>query len=520
MTDPKMGNCKICSKETKSKCSNCNQVFYCSAEHQKTDWKTHKQNCFPFKIEQSEKLGRYLVTTRKIKPHEILIKESPLTRGPSQVTGPVCLGCLDGVEQEEYHPCSKCGWPLCSKECEESTEHKEECELTQKREQKKVVIHEFTTPHPMYQCLSTLRALLLKKSDKSKFEKLISLESHENIRRGSPQYKVDLESIGKFIPKFFQTNEFSEDEIMKMAGIVQINGHEVPTTEPPHVAVFQTASMVEHSCKPNMAKSFDKNGNLILWAPHEIPRNKNLSICYSDAMWGTGDRQRHLMHTKLFKCECERCQDVTEFQTYYSALKCKNKNCAGFVLPLDLKNWHENWKCSACQMNVDKTYVSDILEKAGADLSAMEKTVPNCKKYIEHYQKWLPRRHFYISEVKIQLVQKLGADPKDLMVLTEEDLDMKLEYAREMIELYEKLTPCETRILGILCFEVHSAIAEKTRRKSLGTNLNFVPCLEESLLYAEKTIEYLKHESNVFAEGLVCQQAIKNRDALKMVMSF
>ncbi|XP_055837912.1 SET domain-containing protein SmydA-8 [Episyrphus balteatus] len=520
MTDSRNGFCKICSKETKSKCSNCNQVYYCSGEHQKSDWKNHKQVCHPFKIEQTEKLGRHLVTTRKIKPHEIILKESPLTRGPSQVTGPVCLGCLDGVDEENYVPCQECGWPLCSKECEGSAEHREECKLTQNREQKKVVIHEFTTPHPMYQCIAALRALLLKKTDKQKYEKLLKLESHEDIRRGSPQWKVDLESIGKFIPRFFQTKEFTEDEIMKMAGILQINGHEVPTSDPPHVAVFETASMVEHSCKPNVAKSFTKNGNLILWAPHAILKDTNLSICYSDALWGTGDRQRHLMHTKLFKCECVRCQDVTEFKTYYSALKCKNKDCSGFVLPSDLKNWYENWRCSACKNDVDKIYVSEILEKAGTDLAAMEKNVPNCIKFIEHYQKWLPRKHYYISEVKIQLVQKLGADPKDLMVLSEKDLDTKLEYAKEMIELYEQLAPCETRILGILCFEVHSAVAEKTRRISLETNMNCIELLGESLSYVEKAIEYLKHESNVFAEGLVCQQAIKNRDALKMVMSF
>ncbi|XP_055921178.1 SET domain-containing protein SmydA-8 [Eupeodes corollae] len=520
MSDLKNGLCKICSKETKSKCSNCNQVFYCSGEHQKSDWKVHKRMCYPFKIEQSEKLGRHLVTTRKIKPSEIILKESPITRGPSQVTGPVCLGCLDGIDEQDYVTCQQCGWPLCSKECESSLEHREECKLTQNRQQKKAVIHEFTTPHPMYQCIATLRALLLKKSDKEKFEKLIKLESHDDIRRGSPQWKSDLESIGKFIPRFFQTQEYTEDEIMKVAGILQINGHEVPTSDPPHVAVFDVASMLEHSCTPNLAKSFTKNGDVMLWAPREIPKNANLSICYSDALWGTADRQKHLMHTKLFKCECNRCQDVTEFQTYYSAMKCKDKNCSGFVLPIDLKNWDENWKCTTCQSDVDKFFVRDILEKAGADLAAMEKTVANCKKYIEHYQKWLPRKHYYISEVKIQLVQKLGADPKDLMVLPEKDLDIKLEYAKEMIELYEQLAPCETRILGILCFEVHSAIAEKTRRISLETNMNCIVLLEESLLFVEKSIQYLKHESNVFAEGLVCKQAIINRDALKMVMSF
>lgn len=78
----------------------------------------------------------------------------------------------------------------------------------------------------------------------------------------------------------------------------------------------------------------------------------------------------------------------------------------------------------------------------------------------------------------------------------------------------------EARILGILCFEIHSAIAEKTRRLSLKTSVNTKVLLEESLKFVEKAIEYLQHEASIFAEGLVYKQAKINRDALKMVMTF
>jgi len=37
-------NCVICGKQTTLKCSKCNVVYYCGVDHQKEDWKNHKNN--------------------------------------------------------------------------------------------------------------------------------------------------------------------------------------------------------------------------------------------------------------------------------------------------------------------------------------------------------------------------------------------------------------------------------------------------------------------------------------------
>ncbi|XP_067633855.1 SET domain-containing protein SmydA-8 isoform X1 [Eurosta solidaginis] len=512
-----MSQCAVCNEPTKNKCSNCNQIFYCCEEHQKNHWKLHKIECKPFKVEESDELGRYLISTRSIKPFEIILRESALISVPSQITGPVCLVCLNGIEPSDYIECDKCGWPLCGIECKGKAVHRAECDFTAKRGTK-VSIKEFTSPHPLYQCMGTVRCLLLKKSDPEKWKRFSNLESLDKVRRGSMQWKADLESIGKFIPRFFKTTEFDEDLIMKTIGILQINGHEVPVTDPPHVSVFSNASFLEHSCIPNLAKSFTREGNLVLWAPKAIKKNTHLSICYSDAVWGTAERQQHLMHTKLFKCTCPRCLDVTEFGTNYDAFKCTENDCEGVILPSSLKEWNTHWSCSTCGNQADISFIKNILERAGKDLQAMDKSVDNCIKYIQHYQKWLTNRHYFICQAKIQLVQLIGIDPKELMVVAEDKLNLKMEYVKELIDLYEKLAPCEIRMLGNFCFELHSAIAEHTRRISLQTTLSPKNMLEKSLLYVEKCINYLQHECDLFVEGHILKQAKINRDALRMVL--
>lgn len=91
------------------------------------------------------------------------------------------------------------------------------------------------------------------------------------------------------------------------------------------MAVYSTASMLEHSCQPNCSKSFTCEGNIVIHTAVPVKRGTHLSICYTDGLWSTGSRRHHLKETKYFSCRCQRCLDPTEFKTYFSAVTCENK---------------------------------------------------------------------------------------------------------------------------------------------------------------------------------------------------
>lgn len=260
----------------------------------------------------------------------------------------MCINCLQGLEERDINPdqeCERCGWPICC-ECKQlkSPLKHPECDITVARASK-FSLKNYFNPHPTYQCITPLRCLLLKELAPDKWEKLTQLESLSEERRGSMQWCNDREGVCKFIPRFFKCNgKWDGDEIMKICGIVQINGHECPITEPPHVAIYDLASMVEHSCAPNLTKSFTSKVDLLFWAPNPIKKGEHLSICYSDALWGTEGRRNHLQQTKMFQCDCDRCSDVTEFGTYYSAIKCNSvAGCSGLLLPIDTLHWDGEW---------------------------------------------------------------------------------------------------------------------------------------------------------------------------------
>lgn len=86
----------------------------------------------------------------------MILKESPLVRGPSQITIPVCIKCLQGLEEFDIKPdqqCERCGWPICY-ECSKSQSeknmreghlqsHHDECDITIARGNKFSLQHYF-----------------------------------------------------------------------------------------------------------------------------------------------------------------------------------------------------------------------------------------------------------------------------------------------------------------------------------------------------------------------------------------
>ncbi|XP_059608080.1 SET domain-containing protein SmydA-8-like [Phlebotomus argentipes] len=504
------GSCGLCGAPCEKKCANCRGVFYCSVKHQREHWRSHKKSCPAFSVCRDDKVGRFLVASRNLKFGDVILKEAPLVTGPSQFTAPVCLGCLQEIHENTATKCSRCGWPMCSQECQEAETHAEECRISAARGG--ITIEHFICPHPIYQCVLTLRCLLTERSCPDKWQQLSQLESHSTSRKDSLQWLSDREHVAKFIPRFFKEQRWTEDEILRVLGIVYINGHEVPLTEPAYVAIYATASLFEHSCLANVAKSFTDAGEIVFWAAQDIRKGDRLSICYTDALWGTQQRQEHLSQTKMFTCSCPRCLDVTELGSNFSALNCETP-CAGLLLAKD-----SNWHCQVCSRTVPKADVESLLEKAAQDASKMKSSVQGCLDFIRMHEKSLPPNHFIMIDVKCVLAQKIGeGHPQELQKAPDELLEMKARLCREILDLIALLAPAENRSHGCMHFELHAALAEIARR-GVENGLNCQDLLDKSLWHAEQAARWLSQEPSVLVEGKICAQARINVDTLRVVL--
>ncbi|XP_045774604.1 SET domain-containing protein SmydA-8 isoform X1 [Maniola jurtina] len=521
--------CEVCSAPTEHKCSSCQSVHYCSREHQKQHWKLHKQQCVPARVKEDGKYGRYLEAIRSLKAGEIVMKEAPLISGPSQVTPPVCLGCYKLLEEGKTVSCQKCGWPFCSEACTRNEVHTPECYYTQQRGEK-VSVSTYGVPHPNYQCITVLRCLYQRDNNPKLWSKLQALESHDEDRKGTDKWDNDRKMVAEFIWKFFKLEgTFNEDEIMKCCGIIQINGHEVPLLEPEYVAVFDKISMVEHNCRANCNKSFTSDGQIILSAGVNISAGSHLSVCYTDPLWGTEARRHHLSDSKFFECCCERCSDVTELGTMFSAVKCKKKDCKGYLLPdtFILPILHKTkspdpstrgldkkfWKCGSCKDEVTDAIIQQLLQDIGRELSVMPKGEPDaCERFIGHCSTYLHPSHYYMTDVSLALAQMIGQqDAMGLAGVTDDRLLLKTQLCRKITDLLEILGPAETRLRGSLLFELHAAVAETGRRKSLTEGpMVMLGYITESRKILLESATLLAHEPPELPEGRLGRQARAN----------
>ena len=76
-----------------------------------------------------------MVARRDLNPGDIILREKPMVTGPNldnaasggSLSQAVCLGCYAPLNQNTFHPCSKCKAPLCNSSCEEHPAHVDEC---------------------------------------------------------------------------------------------------------------------------------------------------------------------------------------------------------------------------------------------------------------------------------------------------------------------------------------------------------------------------------------------------------
>lgn len=238
--------CPICSSNSLSSCRNCKKVSYCGKPHQRKHWKAHKKDCFPLIHQYDEILGSRLISTRNIKPGEIIWREEPLLCGPTiwennplilttikngSISGsginnceekagnsgkPMCLGCFAVVKSD--YLCPSCCWPACGPQCiGNGSEHCElECKIfTSQAHENTVKQLPFhldlfgesqcnESSYNKYGAITILRGVLLKEKDPPKWKKILELDEMWNGKECDNFQKRSLAStpFGQFCHEF------------------------------------------------------------------------------------------------------------------------------------------------------------------------------------------------------------------------------------------------------------------------------------------------------------------------------
>ncbi|KAL1117668.1 hypothetical protein AAG570_003983 [Ranatra chinensis] len=448
-------------------CSECESVWYCGPEHQADDWTAgHRAECRPlFKIEYSKVLSRYMVAIREIKAGQAVLRENAMILGPKMNSVPVCLGCHAALEpqaeSEDYYRCRKCTWPLCSSKCEKSPRHSKECHLMASKKYNSSIKYDgVVKPDASYCVVTPLRCLLL---EKSKYDELLTLESHVKIRSATDLYRVLKANLVPFIKDFLGL-PYDEETILKVAGVLDTNCFAVRSFSSATIrGLYMRAAMLAHDCKPNTKHYFTEDMELVVLATVDIKKGTPITATYTQSLWGTEVRREHLLGAKCFQCSCQRCADPTELGTYLGALRCP-KCKDGKVTSLKPLDTDSQWKCECgfkltaeqvCRHHVDLQDQVKKLDKS--KIETMEEFLQQqSKNPVVH------DRIYEIVQVKHALLQLYA---KKITELSPKQLQRYGNLLKELLDLANILEPGLTRLRGELLYDLHALRFLEVREK-------------------------------------------------------
>lgn len=133
-----------------------------------------------------------------------------------------------------------------------------------------------------------------------------------------------------------------------------------------------------------------------------------LTTSYTSTLKPTMERRLHLKQTKIFDCDCRRCEDATEFETHGSSLKCQ-KCKEGFVISKEPLNSESDWSCIKCQHKIQAADINSILLKLQHQMDNLNRTSPiACEELLKQMSKYIADSNLLVIEIKYNLSMLYG----------------------------------------------------------------------------------------------------------------
>lgn len=121
------------------------------------------------------------------------------------------------------------------------------------------------------------------------------------------------------------------------------------------------------------------------------------------------------------------------------------RECGGSVLPRDLCNLTPDtaWACACCGHSTPDSEVQVVLQEAGEELSTLgSRDLAASLAFLDKWQARFHRHHYYLTEVRVALAQRLGQDSRTgLQGLSDDQLRLKNDLCRQLLKLLTILAP-------------------------------------------------------------------------------
>lgn len=241
----------------------------------------------------------------------------------------------------------------------------------------------------------------------------MELVSHLDERINTRLYGALRVNLVPFFRDFLRFSDFSDVDILKIAGILDTNCFDIilPSKQIRARGIYPLTAMMAHECVPNTKHFVDKNLEMKVIACVPIKKGEMILTSYTHPLKTTIERRHQLRGAKCFDCLCARCADPTEMNTFASAVKCLE--CAdGILTSCDPLVNLSDWQCSKCSQKFPAHQIISVLNKARIQLETLnKKSIHDCEAFLNEHELVLPSSSVFIIDVKYVLSLLYGNSP-------------------------------------------------------------------------------------------------------------
>ncbi|KAH8271804.1 hypothetical protein KR044_006052 [Drosophila immigrans] len=471
--------------------------------------------------------GRYLVAKDAVQQGgQLLVEELPLAIGPKcGNSGVLCLGCYAPLIEEQR--CRHCGWPLCracnaQQEPEDATNNLHwqlECCLLKAAKARFYELPPDCQQCPQLDCIMPLRVLLAKEAQPERWlEEVAPMEHHEQQRRENADvWHADRVNIAQYLRGPCKlADRFSEELIMQVVGILDVNAFEARTTQGyPLRCLYPYTGILAHNCVPNTARSIhpSEGYKIRLRAMVPLEAGQQLQHSYTYTLDGTVQRQSHLRDGKYFSCTCDRCQDASELQTHFSSLKC-GQCTEGWLLPKQPTVLDSSWSCRGCDNSSSSEEVRQIVDALQLEVNAVQalqmgaKRLEEAERLLRKYKSLLHPSHYIATGLRQLLIEMYGrVQGYEMVQLTDQLLERKAQLCREVLQVLDRFEPGLSRARAMNLYELHVPLVLLAKSGFIASRLSggeLQARLVEAINLLKQCVEILQHEDRSSQEGILC----------------
>ena len=241
----------------------------------------------------------------------------------------------------------------------------------------------------------------------------------------------------------------SLEEMTEMVNRIKLNGFSICDGESVAigVALFDTPSFMNHSCRPNAMQTFLYGCNqlpcLFLTAFEEILPTHEVCISYIDNTCPRSIRQERLDNDYFFRCTCYACEDI-KYDSRLSGIlchKCNNEKPAVVLVEVHSPS-PATYHCQNCENNDFHEQVTALKEFEQSQLASLQ--IEKIKKSYTHLKGICTMESWYVQESADRLVQAL----LDLLGGNQESPQIQQQVGLEALKVLEELLECKLESTG------------------------------------------------------------------------